>query len=162
MAREYFCAYHSYLQPIQDLSDAECGRLFKALLRYSAGEEPIKLDGRESIAYAFIKAQIDRDTEAYEAKVKALSENGAKGGRPKSKQKQKNQMVFSESKKSQGKGKGKGEGEEKEEEKENNYYHSSLDGASKGARAYKNRGLTMEEKLQVFKELRDEFQEADQ
>lgn len=36
MAREFFCAYHSYLNAMRKLSDAECGRLFRALLSYSA------------------------------------------------------------------------------------------------------------------------------
>lgn len=35
MAREYFCAYHSYLAAIEPLNDEERGRLFTALLQYS-------------------------------------------------------------------------------------------------------------------------------
>ena len=65
MAKEYFCAYHSYLKSIRNLSDAECGRLFKALLQYSAGEQLINLQGREGIAFDFICEQIDRDNEKY-------------------------------------------------------------------------------------------------
>ena len=76
MAREYFCAYHSYLKSIRNLSDGECGRLFKALLSYSAGDKLINLQGREGIAFDFITEQIDRDNEAYEAKCAKNRLNG--------------------------------------------------------------------------------------
>lgn len=75
MAREYFCAYHSYLASMRNLSDAECGRLFRALLQYGAGDKSINLQGRESIAFDFMAAQIDRDNEAYEARCKKNKEN---------------------------------------------------------------------------------------
>lgn len=79
MAREFFCAYHSYRKSMRNLSDAECGRLFKALLEYSeTGETLINLQGRESIAYDFIVTQIDRDNEAYEEKCKTNRVNGAR------------------------------------------------------------------------------------
>lgn len=80
MAREYFCAYHSYLKQIRKLSDAECGRLFRALLQYSAGEVDtlINLQGREEIAFDFICAQIDRDAEAYEEKCQKAADNISK------------------------------------------------------------------------------------
>jgi hypothetical protein len=75
MAREYFCAYHSYLASMKNLSDAECGRLFRALLQYGAGDKSINLQGRESIAFDFMAAQIDRDNEAYEAKCQKNKNN---------------------------------------------------------------------------------------
>ena len=78
MAKEYFCAYHSYLKSIRNLSDAECGRLFKALLQYSAGEQLINLQGREGIAFDFICEQIDRDNEKYAERCRTNSENGTK------------------------------------------------------------------------------------
>lgn len=78
MAKEYFCAYHSYLKSIRNLSDAECGRLFKALLQYSAGEQLINLQGREGIAFDFICEQIDRDNEKYAERCKTNRENGAR------------------------------------------------------------------------------------
>lgn len=78
MAKEYFCAYHSYLKSIRNLSDAECGRLFKALLQYSAGEQLINLQGREGIAFDFICEQIDRDNEKYAERCRTNRENGTK------------------------------------------------------------------------------------
>lgn len=80
MAREFFCAYHSYLEWIENLSDAEKGRLFVACLQYSeSGSEPV-LPGSEKIIFPAIRRQIDRDKEAYEAKCNRLRENGSKGG----------------------------------------------------------------------------------
>ena len=82
MAKEYFCAYHSYLKSIRNLSDAECGRLFKALLQYSAGEQLINLQGREGIAFDFICEQIDRDNEKYAERCRTNRENGTKANAP--------------------------------------------------------------------------------
>lgn len=79
MAREYFCAYHSMIKPLQKISDAERGRLFMALLQHSAGETPINLQGREEIAFEIYADQIDRDREAYEAKCETNRKNGANG-----------------------------------------------------------------------------------
>ena len=75
MAREYFCAYHSMIKPMQKLSDAERGRLFMALLQHSAGDTPINLQGREEIAFEIYADQIDRDREAYEAKCSTNASN---------------------------------------------------------------------------------------
>lgn len=108
MAREYFCAYHSYAKSIRNLSDAECGRLFKALLSYSAGDTLINLQGREGIAFDFITEQIDRDNEAYEAKCAKNRANGERANgteRPR--------MVPNAP---QGKEEGKEEGKEKDKE----------------------------------------------
>ena len=111
MAREYFCAYHSMIRPMQKLSDAERGRLFMALLQYSAGDELIKLQGREEIAFDIYAEQIDRDREAYEAKCAALRQNGMNGGRP---EKPKKPNGFSETKCHQDKDKDKDKGEDKD------------------------------------------------
>lgn len=77
MAREYFCAYHSYLPAIRKLSDAECGRLFRALLSYSAGGEPINLQGREELVFDIFSQQIDRDNAQYEKKCEKNRLNAA-------------------------------------------------------------------------------------
>lgn len=110
MAREFFCVYHSYRRSLQNLNDAEIGRLIRALLEYSEHGTAPDLPGKEQIAFDFIAANIDREIENYNAKIAALSANGKKGGRPlKGEENQKKQKVFSKSKKSQ---------EEKEDEEE--------------------------------------------
>lgn len=110
MAREYFQAYHSYLQSMEPLNDAECGRLFRALLKYSETGECEELRGNERFVFPTMRAQIDRDNQKYEEKCQKNSENGKQGGRPKN---PKNRTVFFETEKSQGKGEGKGKGEDK-------------------------------------------------
>lgn len=77
--REYFCAYHSMLRGMRRLSDAECGRLFRALLDYSQnGTEPINLQGREEALFDVYADQIDRDSEKYESKCKQMQANATK------------------------------------------------------------------------------------
>lgn len=80
MAREYFCAYHSYLQSMKQLSDAEVGRLFRALLKYSKTGELDALYGNERFVADTIVAQIDRDKQKYAKKCAVNRENGVKGG----------------------------------------------------------------------------------
>lgn len=75
--REYFCAYHSMLGAMRKLSDAECGRLFRALLMYSSGEEPNNLQGREELLFDVFSQQIDRDDEKYKTKCESNRANAS-------------------------------------------------------------------------------------
>lgn len=98
------------------LSDAEAGRLLKALLHYNTSGKEDSLPGQERLIFAMLKAQIDRDNNSYATKCETLRENGKKGGRPKNQTKPngflKKQMI--------GKTKCFQE-EEKEEEQEQEY-----------------------------------------
>lgn len=78
MAREYFCAYHSYIKQCKGLSDGELGRLFRALLEYSASGKVPELNGRESVAFDFMSANIDRDAESYKDACNRNRENISK------------------------------------------------------------------------------------
>lgn len=75
MAIEYFNAYHSYLKSIEPLNDAERGRLFTALLEYSATGAAPDLRGNERFIFPTMKEQIDRDVEKYNAKCDRNREN---------------------------------------------------------------------------------------
>ena len=109
MPREYFCAYHSYIESMEQLTDAERGRLFTACLFYSKTGEAPQLSGNERFVFPAMRSQIDRDIQNYEDFVKKQSENGKKGGRPrKPTESQKTQPFFKKNKK----------GKEKEKEKE--------------------------------------------
>ena len=116
MAREYFCAYHSYLEAIEALTDAEKGRLFTACLIYSMTGEAQELCGNERFLFPLFRQQIDRDVEKFNAFTEKQTQNGKKGGRPKTqafseepKETQKTQAFFEKPKKAK----------EKEKEKEN-------------------------------------------
>ena len=75
MAREYFCAYHSFLKSIEPLNDAERGRLFTACLEYSmTGAEP-ELRGNERYIFPMIREQIDRDAKKYDARCEQNRNN---------------------------------------------------------------------------------------
>lgn len=75
MALEYVAAYYSYLDFMAELSDAECGRLFKACLTYGkTGAEP-ELRGNERFVWPGIKSQIDRDAEKYKARCEQNRNN---------------------------------------------------------------------------------------
>ena len=68
MAMEYFCCYNDYLTKTRNLSDSELGRLFRALMTYSATGEKTQLNGREEMAFDFISIDIDAAKERYAAK----------------------------------------------------------------------------------------------
>ncbi len=80
--REYFNAYHSTLQSIEPLDDAERGRLFTALLLYSATGETPPLPGNERFLFPALRGQIDRDRGRYAERCAQNRRNGALGGRP--------------------------------------------------------------------------------
>lgn len=115
MPREYFCAYHSYIEAMEQLSDAECGRLFRACLQYSKTGEAQELGGNERFIFPGLRSQMDRDKDAYQAKIQRQSQNGRLGGRPPGPVKAKKAAGFSQSQTSQDKeedkDKGKGKGE---------------------------------------------------
>lgn len=75
MAREYFKCFHSYFEKTKSLTDAEVGRLFRALMQYSASGEVPSLAGRESIAFDFIADEIRRDQDAYEQLCRQNAQN---------------------------------------------------------------------------------------
>lgn len=99
------------------LSDAEAGRLLKALLHYNTSGKEDSLPGQERLIFAMLKAQIERDNNSYATKCEANRENGKKGGRPKNPTKAngflEKRTVFEKPKRLQEK--------EKEEEQEQEY-----------------------------------------
>ena len=81
MGLDYFKAYHRYLKATSNLSDSECGRLFRALLQYSEGDVLINLKGRESIAFDFIAAEIAEEASKYQEKCEKNKANGSQNKR---------------------------------------------------------------------------------
>lgn len=75
MALEYIAAYFSYLDYLAELSDAECGRLFKACLVYGKTGATPELRGNERYVWPGIKSQIDRDAEKYKRRCEKNSKN---------------------------------------------------------------------------------------
>ena len=88
MDRPYFCAYHSYLEALEPLNDAEKGRLFVACLTYSMTGEVPQLSGNERFVFPSLRGQIDRDKARFAELDRKQAENGRKGGRPRKKPKE--------------------------------------------------------------------------
>ena len=82
MALEYIAVYYSYLDYMAELSDAECGRLFKACLTYGKTGTVPELRGNERFVWPGIKSQIDRDTQKYKEKCGKLAKNFRKDHSP--------------------------------------------------------------------------------
>jgi hypothetical protein len=129
----YVCLYNSYLASLAPYTDAQVGRLVRAMMAYSQNGEIPLFKGTERMIWPTLQNQIDRDREAYEDRRRASIKNGAKGGRPKSQKKtqelipetQETQGFISETQKTQGffskprKPKEKENKKEKKNEKEN-------------------------------------------
>ena len=70
MARPGIMLYFDILEPIRVLPDADKGRLLVAMLEYGQTGTLPEFDGMLSLAWGFVKPNLDRDGEAYEkAKV---------------------------------------------------------------------------------------------
>lgn len=80
MPREYFCAYHSYIEAMEALTDAEKGRLFTACLSYSKTGEAPQLSGNERFLFPAFRSQIDRDNAGYAQRCKTNRENRMAAG----------------------------------------------------------------------------------
>ena len=78
-----FVIYHSYANQIRYLTDEECGKLFRAMLRYSIhGTVDDSLSTPVQIIFACFRDNYDRDRVRYLEKCEKNAENGKKGGRP--------------------------------------------------------------------------------
>lgn len=77
-----FVFYTDYINQIELLNMQQRGLLFTAVMYYAAGCEPPELDGITSMAFSFIRNQLDKDIEKYNRTVEARREAGKKGGRP--------------------------------------------------------------------------------
>lgn len=114
MAREYFPAYHSYLEIMEELTDAEKGRLFTACLLYSKTGEAPELSGNERYLFPAFRSQIDRDNAEYAKKCAINRKNGELGGKrtgANAPHSPPERPPNAPQGKGEGKGKGKGKGE---------------------------------------------------
>lgn len=130
MARNYAALKHDYLLEMEELTDAEFGRLCRELLRYSIDGTESQMKGNERFFWNRVKMQEKRAKESYEELCQTRSESGKKGGRPRkqkeaseSKEKRKNQMV---SEKSKGNQTQANESKKSQYEKEYEYENNSL------------------------------------
>lgn len=83
MGKASFLIYLDYQEQFELLTDEQVGQLIKAIIKYEKTGEIVELDGMTKMAFSFIKTQLDRDREKYQAKCEKNRENAKKGGRPK-------------------------------------------------------------------------------
>lgn len=121
MALSYVKLFADTSGAIDLLSDTEAGRLFKAVMHYINGVDE-ELPGQEKLVFTMLKAQFERDAEAYERYSDKQRENGKKGGRPRKptafSENPENPSVFLKTQKSQDKDKEKDQDKDKDEDKE--------------------------------------------
>ena len=108
---KYLKVFTDFADAMEELGDAERGRLFTAMLKYAETGAAPDFRGNERFIWPVAKLQIDRTVEEYSRTVEARRECGKLGGRPKKAngfdENQKKQKVFSETKKSKDKDKDK-------------------------------------------------------
>ena len=85
---KYVVFYVDSLEVLDELTDEDAGKLFKAIKRYiECGE--VELDGLLRAIFIPFKNQIERTNEKYKKICERNRANGRKGGRPPKKVKQK-------------------------------------------------------------------------
>lgn len=82
MARNYAPLFYEYLEEMGDLTDAEFGRLARALLVYSSTGEFPALSGNERLFKRRVIMQEDRAQTNYRETSEQNRINGSRGGRP--------------------------------------------------------------------------------
>lgn len=99
---KYLKVFTDFADAMEELGDAERGRLFTAMLKYAETGAAPDFRGNERFIWPVAKLQIDRMAAECEGRAKTSRENGSKGGRPKKTQgNQKNPAGFSKTQKSQ-------------------------------------------------------------
>lgn len=83
MARNYAALLHEYLEEMEDLSDAEFGRLCRSLLAYSMTGASPALSGNERFYFKRVKMQEDRFQASYDDLTEKRREAGRKGAEAK-------------------------------------------------------------------------------
>ena len=78
MSKKYFCAYFSYLDSMETLTDEERGRLFTACLIYGETGQVPDLPGHEKHVFPSFKSQIDRDNKEYDSYCESQKERAKK------------------------------------------------------------------------------------
>jgi len=83
MRKNAFVLYLEYEEILEDLTDAEIGQLFRAILRYERTQEMPVLPMQIMIPFKFVKKDLDNNRKKWEQKCEKNRKNGSLGGRPK-------------------------------------------------------------------------------
>ena len=91
MAKNSFVIYHNYRETLEDLTDEQVGKLFRAIFDYEIDKKEPNFNGELKIAFRFIKKDLDINNDKYESICERNRKNGQKGGAPKGNQNAKKQ-----------------------------------------------------------------------
>ena len=86
MAKNSFVIYHNYRDTLEDLTDEQVGKLFRAIFDYEIDKKEPNFNGELKIAFRFIKKDLDLNNDKYESICERNRKNGQKGGAPKGNQ----------------------------------------------------------------------------
>lgn len=94
--KKSFQLYNDYIDHFSLMSDEEAGKLIKAIFCYVNDLPCEELAGLPLMAFSFIRSQLKRDSDKYDARCEINRRNGKLGGRPKKVQTEepKNRMVW--------------------------------------------------------------------
>ena len=76
-----FLLYTAYAEQLDEMTDAQAGQLFRAILEYESDGKPVISDPMVKLAFSFIASQLRRDDEKWEETRKQRSEAGKKSAR---------------------------------------------------------------------------------
>ena len=86
MAKGTFIVYDEIKDTLDEMTDEEIGRLFRAMVDYHVTGEDPELEGGLKFAFIPIRQQMDRDDDKWNKTREARAEAGKKGGAPKGNQ----------------------------------------------------------------------------
>ena len=86
MAKNSFVIYHNYRDTLEDLTDEQVGKLFRAIFDYEIDKKEPNFNGELKIAFRFIKKDLDLNNDKHESICERNRKNGQKGGAPKGNQ----------------------------------------------------------------------------
>jgi len=86
--KKSFVIYTDYLKHIELLSIEQRGELLTAILTYADSGEERELDGMTSMAFSFIRTQMDRDMEKWEESRRRRSLAGQKSAQARAERQQ--------------------------------------------------------------------------
>ena len=86
MTKNSFVIYHKYRDTLEDLTDEQVGKLFRAIFDYEIDKKEPNFNGELKIAFRFIKKDLDLNNDKYESICERNRKNGQKGGAPKGNQ----------------------------------------------------------------------------
>ena len=81
--KKSFQLYNDYIDHFSLMSDEEAGKLIKAIFCYVNDLPCEELAGLPLMAFSFIRSQLKRDSDKYDARCEINRRNGKLGGRPK-------------------------------------------------------------------------------